>query len=67
MAVLSSRARNKLPPAAFAGPNRSFPVEDKAHAANAKGRAVQMVNKGKISPAAKARIVAKANKVLQRG
>jgi hypothetical protein len=43
---------------------RKFPMEDKAHAANAKARATQMVNKGKLSESSKAKIDAKANKVL---
>ena len=32
MAKLSTAARNKLPASAFAGPGRSYPVNDKAHA-----------------------------------
>lgn len=41
MAKLSSEERNRLPDSAFAGPGRSFPVEDKAHARNALARASQ--------------------------
>lgn len=64
MAKLTTKQRNKLPKSTFAGPDRSYPVNDKAHAANAKARATQMVAKGKLSPSAKAKIDAKANKVL---
>ena len=39
-------------------------MPDKAHAANAKARATQMEEKGKLSPSSKAKIDAKANKVL---
>jgi hypothetical protein len=64
MAKLTTRARKVLPKSAFAGPGRSYPVEDKAHARNAKARASQMVKVGKLSAPAKAKIDAKANKVL---
>lgn len=65
MAKLTSKARKALPDSAFAGPGRSYPVQDKAHAANAKARASQMEKAGKLSPSAKARIDAKANRVLK--
>lgn len=64
MAKLTTKARKALPTSAFAGPGRSYPVEDKAHAANAKARATQAVNAGRMSPAVKSSILAKANKVL---
>lgn len=67
MAKLTTKQRKKLPASAFAGPDRSYPVQDRAHAANAKARASQMVKRGKLSPSAKAKIDAKANKVLKRG
>jgi hypothetical protein len=56
-----------LPNSAFAGADRSYPVNDKAHAANAKSRASQMVKKGKLSAASKEKIDAKANRVLDKG
>jgi hypothetical protein len=40
-------------------------VPDASHAANAKARATQQVNAGNLSPAAKAQIDAKANRVLR--
>lgn len=66
MAKLKTSSRNKLPKSAFAGKDRSYPVNDKSHAANAKARATQMVNKGKLSPSAAEKIKAKANKVLEK-
>ena len=65
MAKLTTKARNALPAKTFAGPGRSYPVPDKAHAANAKARASQAVNAGRMTLAQKASIDAKANKVLK--
>ncbi len=59
MAKLTSKARKAIPTSKFAGPDRSYPIEDKAHAANAKSRAAQFA-----SPALRKKIDAKANKVL---
>lgn len=64
MAKLTAAKRKKIPKKEFAGPGDSYPVEDRAHAANAKARATQMEEAGKLSPSAKAKIDAKANKVL---
>ena len=64
MAKLTAKARKALPSSAFAGPGRSYPVQDKAHAANAKARATQQVKAGNLSPAAAAQIRAQANRVL---
>ena len=66
MAKLTAKKRNALPDSAFAGPDRSYPVQDASHAKNAKARATQMENKGKLSPSAKSKIDAKANHVLNR-
>lgn len=67
MAELSTKARKKLPASRFAGPDRSYPVEDRAHAANAKARAKQQLDAGNLSQSQYDRIVAKANTVLLRG
>ncbi len=67
MAKLSSKARKALPASTFAGPNRSFPIPDRSHAANAKARATQAVNAGRMSPAAAAKIKAAANRKLGKG
>ena len=39
MAKLNAAKRNALPSKDFAGPDRSFPIEDKSHARNALARA----------------------------
>lgn len=68
MSKLSTKSRNALPKKEFALPKeRKYPIEDKAHAKNAKARATQMLNKGKLSESAKSKIDAKANKVLNKG
>ena len=42
MAELKAKSRNKLPKSDFAEPDkRAYPIEDKAHARNAKARAVR--------------------------
>ena len=66
MSKLNAAARKKLPASAFAGPDRSYPVNDRAHAANAKARASQAVNAGRMSKSTEAKIDAKANRVLGR-
>lgn len=68
MATLSTKKRNALPKSAFKGPGDSYPIPagDRAHAANAKARATQMENKGKLSPSAADKIRAAANKVLKK-
>jgi len=67
MAKLSTKSRNKLAKSEFGMPgSRSYPMPDKAHAANAKARASQMVKAGKLSPSSKAKIDAKANKMLKK-
>ena len=64
MAKLSSAQRDKMPSKEFAGPNRSYPIPDASHAANAKARASQAVKAGRMSAAEKAKIDAKADKKL---
>jgi hypothetical protein len=65
MAKLTTKGRAALPKKDFAGPGKSYPIENKAHAANAKARASQMAKAGKISSSEKGRIDTKANKVLK--
>ncbi len=68
MAKLTTNQRNKLQKSDFGLPeSEKYPMPDKAHAANAKARATQMVNKGKLSPSSKSKIDAKANRVLDNG
>lgn len=66
MSTLTSKQRKALPKTVFAGPDRSYPVPDKAHAANAKARASQQYKAGRLSKGQKARIDSKANTVLSR-
>lgn len=66
MATLSTKARKSLPSKDFAGPGRSYPVPDKSHAANAKARASQAVNAGRMSKSTESKIDAKANKKLKK-
>ncbi len=64
MSKLTTAERKQIPTSEFAGPNRSYPVMDRSHAANAKARATQMVKRGKLSSSAAAQIRRKANAVL---
>jgi len=64
MAKLSSKRRNSLPSSEFAGPDRSYPIPDRSHAANAKARAVQQYNAGHISKSVEEHIIGKANRKL---
>ncbi len=65
MGILSTKRRKGLPKADFGLPGqRKYPMPDKAHAANAKARATQQVKAGNLSPAAAAKIDAKANRKL---
>lgn len=68
MAKLKAKERNKLPKSDFGLPGeKKYPMPDKSHAANAKARATQQVKKGNLSPSSKAKIDAKANRVLDKG
>jgi hypothetical protein len=65
MATLTTKARKKIPKSEFGLPGeRKYPMENRAHAANAKSRASQMVKKGKLSESSKDKIDAKANRIL---
>jgi hypothetical protein len=65
MADLTQAHRDKLKGSTFGLPGeRKYPMPDKSHAANAKARATQMLRKRYITAAEKARIDAKANRVL---
>lgn len=41
MGLLTTKARKKLPASDFAGPDRSYPVNDASHARNALARVAQ--------------------------
>lgn len=65
MAKLTAATRNSLPAGKFGEPGlRKYPMPDKGRAANAKARATQQVEQGKLSSGAAARIRAKANRIL---
>lgn len=70
MAILSTKARNKLPKGKFGLPGKDgkakgkYPMPDKAHARNALARASQQLAKGNLSPEQAASIRHKANVVL---
>jgi hypothetical protein len=68
MAKIDAEKRSKLPAADFAEPGkRAYPIEDKAHARNAKARASQAVKAGRMSAAEEKEIGSKADRVLKKG
>lgn len=68
MAVLNAARRKKIPNSEFGEPGeRKFPMPDWQHAANAKSRAKQQFNKGRITRDEYDRIVARANRVMGHG
>lgn len=67
MTKLTTKAREKLPDSKFGEPGaRKYPMPDASHAANAKARASQQHNKGKLSGAAERAIDARADRVIAR-
>lgn len=63
--VLTTKARKALPKSDFGQPGeRKYPMPDKSHAANAKARASQAVNAGRMSKSTEAKIDAKADRKL---
>ena len=67
MAKLDTSKRDKLPASDFAEPEkRAYPMEDAAHARNAKARASQAVKAGHMSKAEKAKIDKKADAKLSK-
>lgn len=56
MAKLSTATRNKLPKKSFAGPGRSFPVNDAVHARMAISGATRSEHAGNISASEAAHI-----------
>ena len=66
MAKLTTQARKKLSSDQFALPGGRYPIEDKAHARDAKARASQKKNAGRLSATDKAKVDRKADAVLAR-
>lgn len=64
MSKLTTAARKKLPKSDFALPGGRYPVEDKAHARDAKARAAQGFNSGRLSATEKEKVDQKADAVL---
>ena len=65
MAKLTTKARKALPASTFGIPGkRAYPMPDASHAKNAKARASQAVNAGRMSTSTEKKIDAKANTVL---
>lgn len=65
MAKLTTKERKSMPKSEFGLPGKkAYPMPDKSHAANAKARASQAVNSGRMSKSTEEKIDAKANKVL---
>ena len=62
---LNAAARKRIPKSEFGLPGEhKYPMPDRGHAANAKARATQMVNRGKLSASSAAKIRAKADRIL---
>lgn len=65
MAKLTAAKRKKIPKKEFGLPGeKKYPMPNKSHARNAKARASQMENAGKLSASSKAKIDAKADRIL---
>ncbi len=67
MAKLSAKDRAKLPASAFAGPGKSFPIEDKIHAQKALQLVGRSVKAGNTTAAQAAVIKSKARNKLKGG
>jgi hypothetical protein len=67
MSKLTAGARAKLKPNQFAGPGRSYPVEDKGHARAAIVDSSRAEKSGALTAAERARIVRKADAELRKG
>lgn len=66
MAKLTTKQRKQLPKSSFGLPaTKSYPVNDRTHAANAKARAAQQLKAGNLTPSQKKQIDVKANAVLK--
>jgi hypothetical protein len=67
MAKLKASARKALPKRDFAGPGRSFPIEDPTHAREAISGATRSERAGNISSSEESTIKAKARAKLKGG
>jgi len=65
MSKLSTKQRKVIPSNEFGLPEeKKYPMPDRRHAANAKARAAEMENAGKLSEANKEKIDTKADDIL---
>lgn len=65
MSKMTTGRRAALPSDEFGLPgSRKYPMPDRSHAANAKARASQQYNAGRLSASAKSQIDRKANRKL---
>lgn len=65
MAKLTTKERKAIPKSEFGLPGkRAYPMEDASHARNAKARASQAVNSGRMSKSTEEKIDRKADRVL---
>lgn len=65
MPTMSEKQRDKLKGSQFGLPEeRKYPMPDKAHARNAKARAAQQEEKGRLTAAEERKIDRKADKIL---
>lgn len=67
MAKLSAGKRKKMPKSEFAGPGKSFPVNDPEHARLAISGATRSEHAGNISKSTEAKIKVKARRKLSGG
>lgn len=67
MAKLTAQARSKIPSSQFAGPGRSFPINDPTHARMAISGATRSERAGNISESEAEAIKAKARAKLANG
>lgn len=64
---LNAAARKRMPKSEFAGPGKSFPIEDKIHAKEALSGATRSEHAGNISASEAAHIKSKARAKLGEG
>ena len=67
MAVLGAEERRRMPESEFAGPNRSFPINDATHQREAISGATRSEHAGNISASEAERIKAEARAKLHHG
>lgn len=67
MTTLTAEDRKAMPQSSYAGPGKSFPINDPNHARLAIGGATRAMHAGNISSAQAAKIKAKARAKLHDG